>query len=71
MRLNYEEGVGPPMGGGGHAMSKPVVSAGHRWVRPTQHTLHEALMGVVVDAACRTNFEVPCTFSAHTHVSNS
>ena len=52
------------MGGGGHAMSKPVVSAGHRWVRPTQHTLHELLLGVVVDVACRADFEVPWTFSA-------
>ena len=59
------------MGGGGHALSKPVVSAGHRWVRPTQHTLHELLLGVVVDVACRADFEVPWTFSAQTHVSDS
>lgn len=59
------------MGGGGRAISRPVVSAGHCWVRPTQHTLHEALLGVVIGVACRANFEVPCTFSAHSHVSDS
>ena len=59
------------MGGGGHAITMPVVSAGRWWVRPTQYTLHEALLGVVIGVACRANFEVPCTFSAHTHVSDS
>ena len=36
------------MGGGGRAMSKPTVSAMHCWMRPTLHTLHEALLGVVI-----------------------
>ena len=59
------------MGGGGRAMSKPVVSAGHRWVRSTRHKLHKALLGEGSDAASRADFIVPCTFSAHSHVSDS
>ena len=59
------------MGGGGCAMSKPAVSAGHRWARPMQRSLYYALLGVINGVACRANFEVPCTFSAHTYVSDS
>jgi len=59
------------MGGGGRASSRRAVTAGRWWVRPTQYTLHEALLGVVIGVVCRANFEVPCTFSAHSHVSDS
>jgi hypothetical protein len=59
------------MGGGGRASSRRAVSAMQWWARPTQHTLHEALLGVVIGVACRADFEVQCTFSAHSHVSDS
>ena len=63
-------GWGPSKGGGGCAISKPAVSARRCWARSPQHKLHEALPAVVIDTACRETFEVPCTFSAHTHVSD-
>jgi len=59
------------MGGGGRASPRRAVSAGHRWLRPRQHKFHYELLGVINGVACRENFEVPCTFSAHKHVSDS
>jgi hypothetical protein len=60
------------MGGGGRAISRPVVSAGHCWVRLARHKSQHALPGEGSGgAAIQANFEVPCTFSAHTHVSDS